>query len=1059
MSSLYRCKVRVAYKPVGSEEIILFDEKNVVDANLKNKYVSGRGPDNLQGSNNIPMGLTKSTVQVTLSDPYMTGITWPVVSDAAKFYTATNVAVSSNVLLPTCKEGEDPFKNKCVRYYDPLELNIEAPLKNSGVLDAPILFVGLWYDIKGVSFGTTFSYRVNKFQVVHGKKFPEISISGEDLLSTTLNQDYHNISFPEGTTIEQAVKIITDKAGFNAKLCNANYSDQRIIPEYKRLKNQTLGEMLESLLKSVNGDMVYLPTTEFTKNVSICTRSRAEVTKGCYIFYLGKGLYEGYEIEAAFQPNKLTNSLQQPDSIDSSKESGVSEDFSSNSYTLDAEIVKGPTRQSRFANVQKVAFPGQFEVKNIKRFADGQTVTDKIWQESGPIVQTKTGKDINLYGINPTGGLGISFLDGRVLEANPASGEVSILTNYLIKFCRNNVENKCFQAKIIQEIKGLEVVSAYSGTGVYVGQVVGSSGKEIFTRFIIKSSSDNQTITLNPKLVWDYAFPEDNRPAPGATVEQTNAAQVSSLPPGAPPAPELPPPNASSAPAANYVPKKKCTKAYFGQTGRVSNGDPTNWIHTHLDAYSGGKEGVEKDGLLLIRGLLNQGTRVLVGSGSTPEVPRSASDQEILEFIRRGQAAHAHSGRYAVDIWAPPGTAFPFCLEDISDPTQGGAGGVRDGINGLLPNGSYAGHLDPKSLSGEEAPVAAQVGGFGANSDRASQFQGSANTGISIQTEFIGVPRALRIVPGRTFLSFVTRWDQWVEAGGHRGVKTNIDPGVWITKKYSVARIDEVEYKWENGNLRVGLKAVSAWGYLGTNGSSIPDFDTYLSINKQRNTGEFSDFTNGYLDYIRSAGSLCYPLSTGGDSCREGGCTEIDAVEAFLQPPSEQTQPGNNTPSPEGSYPPANCRYTGTKYPADRVNAIINAAKAAGVNSKAGFAGIVGNALVESGVALSPTAENPSSRAYGVFQWLGGRRQGLERFAASQGRSASDFNVQMERFVQELKGADFAGPDTVQRLNSITDPATAAFEFNRLFERAPGQKETERQNNAREIFSQLTCDV
>jgi hypothetical protein len=260
--------------------------------------------------------------------------------------------------------------------------------------------------------------------------------------------------------------------------------------------------------------------------------------------------------------------------------------------------------------------------------------------------------------------------------------------------------------------------------------------------------------------------------------------------------------------------------------------------------------------------------------------------------------------------------------------------------------------------------------------------------------------------------------------------------------------VSECEYRWREGDLRVQIEGVTAWGTVKT---TVPTFRRYLE--GMRASGD-AKITSNYYDYIRSIGGLNWKTEDGKDST-EVYCREAQDLSTFLGQGSDST---SVSPSDSASsFPPANCQYTGTKYPASRVNAIINAAKSAGINTKAGFAGVVGNALVESGVALSPTAENPRSKAFGVFQWLGGRRQGLEGYASSKGRSASDFGVQMERFVQELKGADFQGPATVQALNSTNDPARAAAEFNRLFERAPGQKEAERQRYAQEIFSQLNC--
>lgn len=56
-------------------------------------------------------------------------------------------------------------------------------------------------------------------------------------------------------------------------------------------------------------------------------------------------------------------------------------------------------------------------------------------------------------------------------------------------------------------------------------------------------------------------------------------------------------------------------------------------------------------------------------------------------------------------------------------------------------------------------------------------------------------------------------------------------------------------------------------------------------------------------------------------------------------------------------------------------------------------AAIVGNLMQESGV--NPTARNPSSGAYGIAQWLGGRYTALQDFASSHGGNADDLGTQL----------------------------------------------------------------
>lgn len=65
-------------------------------------------------------------------------------------------------------------------------------------------------------------------------------------------------------------------------------------------------------------------------------------------------------------------------------------------------------------------------------------------------------------------------------------------------------------------------------------------------------------------------------------------------------------------------------------------------------------------------------------------------------------------------------------------------------------------------------------------------------------------------------------------------------------------------------------------------------------------------------------------------------------------------------------------------------------------------AGIMGNLQQESN--FSPTALNPSSGAYGLVQWLGGRLSGLEAFAKAAGKDKGDLAVQLDFMWSELQG-------------------------------------------------------
>lgn len=90
-------------------------------------------------------------------------------------------------------------------------------------------------------------------------------------------------------------------------------------------------------------------------------------------------------------------------------------------------------------------------------------------------------------------------------------------------------------------------------------------------------------------------------------------------------------------------------------------------------------------------------------------------------------------------------------------------------------------------------------------------------------------------------------------------------------------------------------------------------------------------------------------------------------------------------------------------------------------------AGIIGNMYQESGV--NPAREETNGIGYGLVQWSFGRRQQLEAFAESKGKSASDIYVQLEFLVKELKeGKQFYGTYAEQFANPYSvDQATEAF--------------------------------
>lgn len=133
-----------------------------------------------------------------------------------------------------------------------------------------------------------------------------------------------------------------------------------------------------------------------------------------------------------------------------------------------------------------------------------------------------------------------------------------------------------------------------------------------------------------------------------------------------------------------------------------------------------------------------------------------------------------------------------------------------------------------------------------------------------------------------------------------------------------------------------------------------------------------------------------------------------------------------------------------------------NAEKIWGYLSQQGFsseatAGIMGNLMQESG--LDPNATN-SNGAYGIGQWMGGRKKNLEKFAEGKGLKANSLEAQLQFLMHELEGGDSrtasilnenGGLGALKGSNNV-DSATSLFE--KAFERSGGDSMGKRQNYA-----------
>jgi hypothetical protein len=123
----------------------------------------------------------------------------------------------------------------------------------------------------------------------------------------------------------------------------------------------------------------------------------------------------------------------------------------------------------------------------------------------------------------------------------------------------------------------------------------------------------------------------------------------------------------------------------------------------------------------------------------------------------------------------------------------------------------------------------------------------------------------------------------------------------------------------------------------------------------------------------------------------------------------------------------ANVNLTGS----DNMQKIFNYFVAKGL-TPAQSAGIDGNFGAESG--WNPTDTN-SIGAYGIAQWLGGRKAGLQQFASQQGKPVSDLGLQLDYVWHELQGGESGALKALQQTSNATD---AALSWEKNYERSGG---------------------
>lgn len=122
--------------------------------------------------------------------------------------------------------------------------------------------------------------------------------------------------------------------------------------------------------------------------------------------------------------------------------------------------------------------------------------------------------------------------------------------------------------------------------------------------------------------------------------------------------------------------------------------------------------------------------------------------------------------------------------------------------------------------------------------------------------------------------------------------------------------------------------------------------------------------------------------------------------------------------------------------------------------TKAQASGMIGNFMQESGPSLNPKALNPASGAFGLAQWLGGRKDKFQDFAKKNyGGKFTDASNLAFLIHEVTEGDEQAGFKKFKNdANAKKDPAKAAHVWEKEFERSGGDANSQRTVNATIVF-------
>lgn len=1015
MNSIYRCRAKVAFKPARNDNVIVFPERQIDSVSVKLKQnVSGFNQSTSGGVDNYLYGMEGNECSVTINDPYLDGLAWPALGNIGQVIGGFNAYQNAGNLLPKCEKGQDPDRTPCYPFYDTID---NEDIIASGE-DRGWLIISLYYEIEGIGITSEFQsyFKVSKITIDHGSKYPQVTLRGEIAFNTEFNQTIPVFLEKDKPVIKQLNDKIFSKSGY--KLESVCGEDEDTVSD-RSYKSTALSPT--QLLKKYAEDKDFLevyvsPKAKDANIIQICNKTDYSCPTS-KVFYLGKGLYKQYTINAEYQLNAL-------DRQKSRRKPGV-ESTDPNALPGLKKVGEG---KFRISLLQNETTKKKIEIIN-NASSSAFTFSEKQFEEIKDYITTEQGGKVFRGKVNGSkfevsvlkdkhtpfanAVVGRAYLGGTVTTVN--NNRITIQSPFAIHLGDDNIpaKNSLEGFYVHQEYTSLAGINVKEGDKVEIGQIIGSvqtGDKQTKTRYYIKPpESESSIITIG-----------------AADLEKCIST------------------------TEDLTDKEKQEENANSSDGSNPDGDIIGWV-----GYSGESRPPGPEGAHLHMEIRASGG----GSGTTQPVVASDFDPYITvggkkpsqwtttsEHGSRNPARPNHTG---VDIADNDILGQPIRLINGKFTETGTAGGYGAFAAADIGGGKeiFLAHLltNPEERKAGSDLIDSSANGVKSGGITSGGVPVFDKDCFKLKTEFQGVPRSLEIEPGKTVLSFITNYDAWIE--GNKD-DTQIEPDVWIPERYKNWFINETEWKWERGNLKVIVQAFRrplrdvnlSWE------EDIPTFSEYLEDYEY----------NSYYDYIRSPSNLCYKRKTDKEiSCNKCG-----------KPSNRTGKIGSSSSSAsdvKSEFPSGKFKYTCNNRNQSTVQAILDAGSALGVTNKMGLAAIVGNAIQES--RLNPTAKNTTgANEFGLFQWNpapGAQRfQLLEKYVADNGGDINSVGTQLNFFVWEVNNYSSLYGNLVSELNNASSAEDAAIDFERIYEKSsdtPGSTGyNNRINYTQEIFDCLT---